>query len=350
MAERGGFISAAERVALDRFPDIDDVTIRCFDLSPRDLELIHRRRTDAGRLAGGLQIGALRWLGFVPPDLESAPPSVVDYVCSQLSLVSTESVDLGGYGEREQTKTDHVQAVEAHLAFRRPGQGDLKALGDWLVGRALEHDRPIVLFRMACEHLHANQIVRPGVTVIERAVLAARQRAIDETYFRIADQLDHQRRQRLADLLVVDDGLGMTPWAWLRRQAPTSTPAAIKEQIAKIELLRAVGADQLDLTPLNPNRVRHLASVGRRMTPQALDRLAVQRRYQILAATVVEELTDRVDEVLDLFDIALANLERAARRDDDETKASSATAATDAARAFAQVAGVVWTPQSPMRT
>lgn len=43
---------------------------------------------------------------------------------------------------------------------------------------------------------------------------------------------------------------------WLRRQAPTSAPAAIKEQIAKIQLLRSVGADSLDLAALNPNRVR----------------------------------------------------------------------------------------------
>lgn len=142
-------------------------------------------------------------------DLSSAPGAVVDHVSSQLD---TGSVDLAGYGERAQTRSDHLLDVEAHLGFPRPDLGDLKALGDWLVERALEHDQPMVLFRLACEHLHANRLVRPGVTVAERAAATARQRAIEETYFRIADQLDPRRRRQLGALLEVDADLGVTRW------------------------------------------------------------------------------------------------------------------------------------------
>jgi hypothetical protein len=44
----------------------------------------------------------------------------------------------------------------------------------------------------------------------------------------------------LAGLLDVDPDLGMTPWVWLQRQAPSSVPAAVKEQLAKVELLREI--------------------------------------------------------------------------------------------------------------
>ena len=172
-------------------------------------------------------------------------------------------------------------------------------------------------------------------------MITARQRAIEETYLRMGAQLDAPCRDRLARLLEVDPDLGMTPWVWLRRQAPSSVPAAIKEQIAKIDRLRQVGADQLDLSILNPNRVRHLALVGRRMTPQALDRLAPAHRYQILAATVADELTARIDEVLDLFDIALATIERAARLDDERAVAAGAETAAETVRTFSQVASAV---------
>lgn len=84
--QRGGFLSDADREALIRFPAVvgtEDLN-RCFLLGPADLELVWARDGPPARLAGGLQVGALRLLGFVPDDLESAPGSVVEFVAGQL--------------------------------------------------------------------------------------------------------------------------------------------------------------------------------------------------------------------------------------------------------------------------
>jgi hypothetical protein len=43
------------------------------------------------------------------------------------------------------------------------------------LARALEHDKSGLLFQLACEHLRAEKIVRPGVTRLERLVMAARE-------------------------------------------------------------------------------------------------------------------------------------------------------------------------------
>ena len=341
VVDRGGFVSDTDRRALEQFPTFVEDPASYFTLLADDLELVMARYGSAARLAGGLQIGAMRLLGFVPFDLTTAPSDVVGFVAEQIGV---GAANLADYSTRDQTRSDHVADVERLLGFRRADQGDLKSLGDWLVERALEHDRPSVLFRLACEHLRSEQIVRPAVTTVERAVVSARQRATNETYIRLAPQLDQQRRNRLSDLLVVDSDLGVTPWIWLRRQAPTAAPGSIKEQIAKIDLLREVGADQLDLTMLNPNRVRHLASVGNRSTAQAVQRLAPERRYQILAATVASTLMDRTDEVLDLFDISIAGIERSARTRHAEAKTAMADVAIDTVRVFNQIAQIVTDP------
>ena len=81
--KRGGFLKAADRDALARFPtqvDTDDLR-RCFTLTPHDFaEVLDRRYGEGARMAAGIQIGALHLLGFVPDDLSTVPDAVLTFV------------------------------------------------------------------------------------------------------------------------------------------------------------------------------------------------------------------------------------------------------------------------------
>ena len=119
--KRGGVLTAADRAALNRFPpqiDPDDLT-RCFTLTPADFaKVIDRRYGTAAQLAAGLQIGALRLLGFVPADLSAAPTEVLRYVANQ---VGASPSDLAKYTTRRATLAEHLTIVENHVGFRRAG-------------------------------------------------------------------------------------------------------------------------------------------------------------------------------------------------------------------------------------
>lgn len=56
-------------------------------------------------MLGAVQLSALPWLGFVSDDVSAAPPAAVGRLARQLGLAVA---DLAGYGEREQTRTDHT--------------------------------------------------------------------------------------------------------------------------------------------------------------------------------------------------------------------------------------------------
>jgi hypothetical protein len=116
----------------------------------------------------------VRFLSDADRDLTRASSAVVAYLADQLDADRSE---LQSYGERGQTKSDHATEVMEVLGFRVAGLDDLARLGEWLLDRAMEHDRPTLLFQLAAEHLRAMKIVRPGVTVIERMVASARDRA-----------------------------------------------------------------------------------------------------------------------------------------------------------------------------
>ena len=75
---------------------------------------------------------------------------------------------LHAYGTRPQIRTGLPQQIQPHLGFHDATREDLRALANWLLARALEHDKSGLLFQLACEHLRAEKIVRPDVTRLER--------------------------------------------------------------------------------------------------------------------------------------------------------------------------------------
>jgi hypothetical protein len=123
-------------------------------------------------------------------------------------------VELRGYGERAQTRTDHLREVVRYLGWRLVGAPEWKELDEFLFARAMGHDSPKLMFGLAGEFLLSERVVRPGVVHLLEHVAAARERARRETWTLLAHQLaDPVRWPELDALLVVDASLGRTPLA-----------------------------------------------------------------------------------------------------------------------------------------
>lgn len=174
-------LSAAERSRRSHFPeDISESDlIQYFTLTSEDLAQVNRKRQPDNRLGFSLQLCGLRYMGFCPEDLQQTPKAIVAFVSQQLGI---EADVLSTYGQRHQTRSQHFQQVQTYLGFRTPKPIDLKRLSKWLVNRALEHDKPSLLFQIAAEKLFRDKFVRPGVTVLERMVSTVRNRAMKETH------------------------------------------------------------------------------------------------------------------------------------------------------------------------
>jgi hypothetical protein len=74
--------------------------------------------------------------------------------------------ELRGYGERGQTGPDHLREIVAYCGWRAMDSIERKELDEFLFARAMEHDSPTLLFRLACEYLISSRVVRPGVVLI----------------------------------------------------------------------------------------------------------------------------------------------------------------------------------------
>ncbi|MCA1648389.1 MAG: DUF4158 domain-containing protein [Chloroflexi bacterium] len=204
-----GFLTDADRDRLNRFPtDVAPADLLTyFTLSETDLELVQTHRGDHNRLGCALQLVAVKFLGFSPDSLSTAPTRAVAYLALQLGVPAAA---LGQYGDREHARTDHLHEIQAYLGFRDALPDDFDALRAWLAERALEHDRTLALLHVGCEWLRQEKIVRPGVTRLERVVARARELAQAETFGRLAPLLRQDMRDKLDAVLVPDPSTGRT--------------------------------------------------------------------------------------------------------------------------------------------
>ena len=298
--------------------------IRYFTLGSDDRAWLQRSARGAGnRLGLAVQLCALPWLGFVPDDVPAVPRSASNRLAVQLGLPVAE---LDSYGEREQTRTEHLRLAAARLGWRTAGAREWQELDEFLLARAVEHDAPSVLFRLACEYVSSQQVVRPGVISLMERIATIRQDAVAEVYARVQPLLDEHRRSELDGLLAVEQGMSISRLAWLHRGATTASPMAIRGELDKLRYLRGIDAHRLELSSLPDARRRRLAGVGRRATNQALARREADKRYPVLLATAAECAVEVLDELVAMFDQALSNLENRARRKLEEQLAQRAWA------------------------
>jgi hypothetical protein len=307
MATRDVF-SEEELTQLRGFPEIGrGELIRYFTLAPADEAFARKFRGRGNVLGAAVQLCTLPWLGFVPDEVAAVAAAAVARLSERLGIPVGE---LRGYGTREQTRTGHLREIARYLGWRAMDSAGWKELEEFLFARAMEHDAPKLLFRQACEWLSSSRVVRPGVVNVLERVAAARARARQETWMRVAHLLDQRRRAELDELLVADPVLGRTRLSWLGIGPVAATPAAVKAELEKLAYLRRLDAHTLDLSMLPAERRRFLAGVGRRLTGQALSRREPERRYPILLTLIAQSAVDVLDETLLLFDQALSSRRR----------------------------------------
>ena len=341
MATRDVF-SADELAQLRGFPEIGRAElIRFFMLTPADEEFVRRFRDKRNVLGVAVQLCALPWLGFVPEDVPAAPAAAVARLSERLGIPVGE---LSGYGAREQTRSDHLRDVAAYLGWHQVDRPRWKDLEEFLFARALEHDSPKLLFRLACEYLSSSRLVRPGVVLVLERVAAARKRARKETWQRLEPMLTGFLRAELDGMLVPDPLLGRTRLAWLGTGPTSSTPAAVKGELEKLAYLRGMDAHTLDLSVLPAERRRFLAGLGRRLTAQNLARRDDDRKYPILLTLAAQSAVDVLDEVLLLFDQALSGREAAARERLTEVLAERARGGEDRQALLDDILAIVLDP------
>jgi TnpA family transposase len=317
------FLSQADHDQLNRFPE--EITHKelnsFFWLSCTDCQALGSIRGEHNRLGFALQLGCLRYLGFFPDDLSQIPQIVVQYVAQQLEVVPEL---LAFYGKRTSTQRHHQRKIQKLAGYRKATTADIVELEQWLLQRALEHDKPTLLFTMACEFLKQNRVIRIGTTRLAHKVSKARHEAQNAIYQSLQSLLTEDCCLFLDKLLKIDEDLGRTHLSWLQRTPTGDNPKQILETLDKIAFLQQHQVNQWQLTQLNANYVNHLARIGARATNQYLQRASEAKRYPILVTFLKQSLYNFTDDLIEMVDQRIWKLYGEAKRifEQDRLKAT----------------------------
>lgn len=314
----------AELEQLRRFPVINRTElIKYFTLTQGDLDFLSQFRGEANKLGAAIQLCTLPWLGFVPDEITSAPREVVARLSEKLVIGISE---LREYGDRAQTRTEHLRRIATRLEWRSLDAKGWKELDEFLFARAMEHDSPKLLFKLACEYLASVKTIRPGLVNLLDRIGTARTAAKGETWNRVSHLVTPQRSRELDSLLEIDPEIKATRLFWLSNSPTQASVQAIKTELDKLAFLRGLDAHELDLSALPAELRRFMALKGRKLTGQQLQRREAERRYPLLLTVLSQASVDVQDEVVGLFDQAISGRESYARTRRDAALAERAKA------------------------
>ncbi|MFJ7784553.1 DDE transposase [Streptomyces albidoflavus] len=293
-AAYAAYRGAPSRTELERFFFLDDA----------DRELIESKRRAHNRLGFAAQLTTARYLGVFLDDPADVPPEVADYLAEQLNI-GDPSV-LKEYGERENTRLEHVRELRRVLEYREfaEAEGELR---EWVDARAwTTGEGPKALFDAAAGFLRERRVLLPGVTTLTRLVASVREAANQRLWDTLHGMLGVGQRAVLDSLLTVPPGERVSELDRLRRGPVRVSGPQMKRALERAEEIAALGMGALDVSGIPPRRLAELSRYGVDGKASLLRRHSDARRLATLLATTVYLTSRAVDDALDLLEVLIA--------------------------------------------
>jgi hypothetical protein len=288
---------------------------RYFWLDDQDHALAWKHRGDHNRLGFAIQLGTVRFLGAFLTDPTDVPENVVHYVAEQLDL---DVKSLNQYRTSE-SRWDHTREIREVYGYHNfTDQSEHWRLVRWLYTHAwLSAERPSALFDHVTAQCIEKKILLPGVSVLARLVSQVR----DRTSTRLWNKLSRMDRLRKAPVNAI-------------------TPGIIKA-ISRLNEIRALGAEQWNVTRIPNGRLRSLARFAAAARAHSIKRMNPERRIATLVAFAKAYAISAQDDVLDLFHRFLTDLFSKTNRQEQKDRLHSLKDLDVAARQLREACSIL---------
>lgn len=304
---------ADDRAGYGRFPDRveRDWLGRWCHLSEADVALARRRAGEVTRLGFAAQLVTVRAIGTFLADPAAVPEPIVASIGRQLDIADPGLLACYAKLAVRWKHTGEIRRRYGYVDFT--SQPAHVSLLRHLYCQAWADDLGVsALFRAAHHRLLANRVILPGENVLTRTVASVRERATRRLWSRLSQAASPELTRKLEGILVVPDGKRRSELDRLRHPPFSPTIGGLVQALQRLGEVRALGVGTLDLSRLPPRWVAALARYAEDAWVTQLADLAASRRAATLVAYGHVLGSSARDDVIDIFDIVFADMQRAA--------------------------------------
>ncbi len=232
-----------------------------FTFSEHELSELRKRFRSNARVAGAIQLGFLKMTGHPLEHTHVIPSTLLQHVSVQFGLPALSVASLKAMYTRPKTLYEHRWRVMEILGFSQPDQEQLGGLLPYLHEAARYAPSVDVLVEQAKIWLYQNRFVTPADRVIRDLARVAMAESEQELLQLIRSQLSTTAIRRIeADVLRLHATSGRSVLEWLQQSPRRSTNPALAERIERIDFLRGLGIDKLDLDAIAIEKMRLYAN------------------------------------------------------------------------------------------
>jgi TnpA family transposase len=325
----------------------DEDLVRHFSLSEADRDPVARCRGEQNRIGFSLQLCHVRWRGRLATSFETTPISAVQHIARQLGLLFPPAFH---YPDRERTRREHNEAIRKYLELRPMKSADLERLRQELLARASQGLRETEMVPTAERLLRSWKILLPGPSVVREVARNVLANVEDVVVEALAGRLDPELTKRIEDLLKVPAGRRTSKLEDLKRPPRRASPKELLRLCDRLETLRDMGVERIDLTGFQPDRIVDFADRVRHydVTKMARFRSAKKRAY--LACFLVQSRTESIDAAVKTFSRMMLQMESRVRRKLLEQSGEFRESARQELEEWAKVGGLLVLPENAGRT
>lgn len=288
-----------ERRTLLGIPDDPDALVRHYTFTRSDQNLVGRRHGRGNQLGFAVQLALLRHPGTTLGFMDQPIDHLIKWLARQLEI---SHIEFAEYFRRPQTVTNHAQLLATALGLRIPSRGDFPSMIEAATLAAWGTDRGLMIVKGVIADLRTRKIILPTTGIIERMAIAGRARARKRTADALVLGLSADQLSRLDPLLIIDRGLGMTPFGWLKDLPTSPKPDNIRALIERLHMVRSFGISPDAAGQIHEDRFRQLVREGRITDAHQVARYATHRRRAIMVAALIDLESRLIDGVLDMSD------------------------------------------------
>src|SRR5262249_41945615 len=235
---------------------------------------------------------------------------IINHLCRQLNLPPVLFVNPP---QREATDLEHERRIRDYLGFRPFDQAAQDRLERAVHALAEQGHSVTEVFRRAEGLLRSWKVILPAPTALERIVASSTSRSRQDVIERIADRLTPQVRSAIDTLLQVVEGERRSELFQFKQYPPEANAVAILTHLDRLNRLRSLGIDQIDLTGIGTALVQELAQLTRRYDADDLKPFAPSKRYALVACFLAETQKTLLDQAVAMNDQYLTTMCRRSR-------------------------------------